>query len=208
MGWLSRLFHKDAKKAKARVKKVAEDHPKAAKAASKVARKIDDAHVHVSDLKHGLVTAAHQQALTLHMLTHIPSHHPREEDPHYHLFEQAKARLKRQGMWKCIIDDDLCEGNPELHHTHVEFSQINAVDPKMIEKQLGLHFANDEEFQVWVESPGNLEVLCANHHRAHYGIHVIPGPLWEAVRFHKKGSAAAAEFISNAEADKLADSME
>jgi hypothetical protein len=27
---------------------------------------------------------------------------------------------------------------------------------------------------------------------------VIPGPLWEAVRYRKKGSQAAAEFISNA----------
>ena len=45
------------------------------------------------------------------------------------------------------------------------------------------------------ESPGNLEVLCANHHRAHYGIHVIPGPLWEALRFHKTGTGPAAEFI-------------
>jgi hypothetical protein len=36
---------------------------------------------------------------------------------------------------------------------------------------------------------------CANHHRAHYGIHVIPGPLWEALRFRKRGTEAAAEFV-------------
>lgn len=196
MGWLSKVFGHEKK----RVKRAARSHPKAAKAVSTVKRKVDDAHEHASDLKAGLVTAAHQQALTLHMLTHIPKHHPREEDPHYHLFEQAKARLKRQKLWKCVIDDDLCEGQPELHHTHVEFSQINQVDPKVIEKHLGLHFENDEEFQVWVESPGNLEVLCENHHRAHYGIHVIPGPLWEAVRYRRKGTQAAAEFLSNADA--------
>jgi hypothetical protein len=133
--------------------------------------------------------------MTVHILTHVPEHAPREDDPHYHLFEQAKARLKRQGMWKCIISDDLCEGEPELHHTHVEFSQINQVDEKKIQEALGLHFENDEEFQTWAESPGNLEVLCANHHRAHYGIHVIPGPLWEALRFHKTGTGPAAEFV-------------
>ena len=147
-------------------------------------------------------TLAHDQMLTVHILTHVPEHAPREDDPHYHLFEQAKARLKRQGLWKCIIGDDLCDGDPELHHTHVEFSQINQVDEKKIEQALGLHFANDEEFQQWAESPGNLEVLCANHHRAHYGIHVIPGPLWEAVRFHKTGTGPAAEFIP---ADQLDD---
>ncbi|NUP50077.1 MAG: hypothetical protein HOW97_22605 [Catenulispora sp.] len=140
-------------------------------------------------------TLAHDQMLTVHILTHVPEHAPREDDPHYHLFEQAKARLKRQGMWKCIIDDDLCEGDPELHHTHVEFSQINQVDEKKIQQALGLHFETDEDFQKWAESPGNLEVLCANHHRAHYGIHVIPGPLWEALRFHKTGTGPAAEFV-------------
>jgi hypothetical protein len=135
--------------------------------------------------------------MTVHILTHVPEHAPRTDDPHYHLFEQAKSRLKRQGMWKCIIGDDLCDGNPELHHTHVEFSQINQVDEKKIMEALGLHFQSDEEFQTWAESPGNLEVLCANHHRAHYGIHVIPGPLWEALRFHKTGTGPAAEFVSS-----------
>src|SRR5205814_2071580 len=81
--------------------------------------------------------------------------------------------------------------------------QINQVDEKKIQEALGLHFENDEEFQVWAESPGNLEVLCANHHRAHYGIHVIPGPLREALRFHKTGTGPAAEFVA---ADDLKDS--
>jgi hypothetical protein len=203
MGWFGKIFGSEKKRAKASPKK-AHSHPKAEKAVSTVRRKVSEAHEHASDLKAGLVTAAHQQALTLHMLTHIPSHHPREDDPHYHLFEQAKARLKRQGLWKCAIDDDLCEGQAELHHTHVEFSQINQVDPKLIEKHLGLHFEADEDFQEWVESPGNLEVLCVNHHRAHYGIHVIPGPLWDAVRYRKTGTKAAAEFLSNAEVEAMA----
>ena len=153
-------------------------------------------------------TLEHDQMLTVHVLTHVPEHSPREDDPHYHLFEQAKARLKRQGMWKCIIDDDLCEGDPELHHTHVEFSQINQVDEKKIMQALGLHFDTDEDFQKWAESPGNLEVLCANHHRAHYGIHVIPGPLWEALRFHKTGTGPAAEFLSADEAEARQDAMD
>lgn len=160
---------------------------------------------HQGEAKAGSVTVAHDQAMTLHVLTHIPDHAPREDDPHYHLFEQAKARLKRQGLWKCIIGDELCSGEPELHHTFIEFSQINEVDPKKIQQALGLHFENDEEFQKWAESPGNLEVLCAQHHRAHYGIHVIPGPLWEALRFRKAGTAAAAEFVPASEAPDDAD---
>jgi hypothetical protein len=133
--------------------------------------------------------------MTLHITQHVQEHAPRESDPHYHLFEQAKARLKRQGLWKCVVADERCDGEPELHHTHVEFSQINAVDEQKVAKALGLHFDSDEDFQAWAESPGNLEVLCANHHRAHYGIHQLPGPLWEAVRFAKAGIAAPAEFV-------------
>lgn len=162
------------------------------------------AHTHVHDVAEAPVTAAHDQMMTIHVETHVPDHAPREDDPHYHLFEQAKARLKRQGLWKCIIADELCGGEPELHHTYIEFSQINEVDPKKVQEALGLHFDNDEEFQVWAESPGNLEVLCANHHRTHYGIHVIPGPLWEALRFRMVGTKAAAEFVTADEANKEA----
>jgi hypothetical protein len=163
-----------------------------------------DAHTHVKDVADGPVTAAHDQMMTVHIETHVPDHAPREDDPHYHLFEQAKARLKRQGLWKCIIADELCGGEPELHHTYIEFSQINEVDPKKVQESLGLHFDSDEDFQKWAESPGNLEVLCANHHRTHYGIHVIPGPLWEALRFRMAGTEAAAEFVTADEAKKEA----
>lgn len=141
------------------------------------------------------MTAAHDQMMTLHLKQHVEEHTPREEDPHYHLFHEAVQRLKKQGLWKCIIDDELCGGVPEMHHSHVEFSEINATDPAKLEKAFGLHFETDEDFQEWVESPGNLEVLCSNHHRTRYGIHVLPGPLWEAIRFKKSSVQAPAEFV-------------
>ena len=141
------------------------------------------------------MTAAHDQMLTLHLKQHVEEHEPREHDPHYHLFEAAKARLKRQGLWKCVIDDELCEGQPELHHSHIEFSEINATDPAKVEQALGLHFESDEDFQAFVESPANLEVLCSAHHRTRFGIHVLPEPLWQAVRFHREGVQAPAEFV-------------
>lgn len=143
----------------------------------------------------GPVVAAHEQLLTLHLRQHVEAHPPREHDPHYRLFEQAKARLKRQGLWRCVVGDELCDGQPELHHSHIEFSEINAVDPAKIERALGLHFESDEDFQAWAESPGNLEVLCVAHHRSRYGVHVLPEPLWQAVRFKKADAAAPAEFV-------------
>jgi hypothetical protein len=137
--------------------------------------------------------------LTLHLREHVEDHAPREGDPHYHLFERAKARIKRQGLWKCIINDELCEGEPELHHTYIEFSLINSVDRDKVAHALGLNFADDEDFQQWVESPANLEVLCRAHHTSRYGIHMLPGPLWEAVRLKRDGLAAPAEFVPERE---------
>jgi hypothetical protein len=140
--------------------------------------------------------------MTLHLVTHVPEHEPREDDPHYHLFEQCKARMKRQGLWKCVINDDYCGGNVELHHAHIEYSQTNSTDLGKINEALGLHLTSDEDFQKWIESPGNLEPLCEVHHRTHFGIHVIPGPLWEPLRYRKYNAKPAAEFVTADEAEK------
>jgi hypothetical protein len=145
------------------------------------------------------VTEAHDQRMTVHILTHVPEHQPREDDPHYHLFNQAKARMKRQGLWKCAINDDYCGGNIELHHSHIEFSQVGSEDLKRVNEAFGLHLDKDEDFQVWIESPGNLEALCEVHHRTHYGVHVLPGPLWEPLRYRKANAKPAAEFVTTAE---------
>jgi hypothetical protein len=156
----------------------------------------------VSAARHQGPVAAHDQASTIHLLQHVPTHDRREDDPHYRLFEQAKARLKRQGLWHCMIGDDLCDGEPELHHTFIEFSQINEVDPAKVAQGLGLHFEDDEDFQAWAESPGNLEVLCRAHHIGGLGIHSIPGPLWEAIRFRRAGTAPAAQVVTGKDAKR------
>lgn len=146
-----------------------------------------------------MTTPAHQQAMTLHVVASIPEHDPREGDPAYHLFNDAKRRLKRQGLWRCIFNDSYCAGQPELHHEWLEFSQINASDPAKVSAALGLHLSDDRDFQAWAESPGNLEVLCVNHHRTALGVHVLPGPLWNANRFRKAGVEPAARSYTAAQ---------
>lgn len=142
-----------------------------------------------------MTTPAHDHPLTLHLLTHVEAHEPRAGDPHYPLFIQAKARMKRQGLWVCAIGDDLCGGQIELHHAHIEYSLINAMDVDKVNRALGLHL-DDAAFADWVESPGNLEPLCVNHHRTHYGVHVIPSALWEPLRYLRAGQRAPAEFVA------------
>jgi hypothetical protein len=140
--------------------------------------------------------AAHDQMTTLHVIAHIPEHLPRAGDPAYALFNAARARLKKLGLLTCIINDAYCGGGPELHHSHVEFSQSNAMDLDKINKVFGQHLTDDGEFQAWIEGPGNLEVLCVNHHRTSFGIHVLPAPLWEPLRYRKAGVAAGGEFVA------------
>jgi hypothetical protein len=142
------------------------------------------------------MTDAHGQAMTLHVLAHIPEHTPRLDDPFHHLFEQAKARIKRQQPWKCAINDDPSGGGLEPLHSHVESLQANAVDRAKIEQAIGLHCASDENFQKWIERPPNLEVLCVNHHRTHCGVHVIPPALRETLRWHRAGQPPAVEFVA------------
>lgn len=142
---------------------------------------------------------AHEQALTLHIVTSIPEHEPRETDPHYHLFQQARRRLKEHGLLRCVLDDHYCAGPPELHHTHLEQSQIEGSDFHRVNEALGLHIKDEDEFHAWCEQPGNLEVLCVNHHRTHFGVHLIPQPLWEPMRYRKAGVPPSAHFYSAAE---------
>jgi hypothetical protein len=139
------------------------------------------------------VTEAHDQRMTVHIITHIDQHEPRPGDPHYDLFTKAKARMKRQGLWRCAIGDDYCGGDIELHHTHIEAMHLDYIDLDKVNKGFGLHLENDDDFFQWVESPGNLEPLCVVHHRSHYGVHVLPHPLWEPLRYRKKSAKPSAE---------------
>ena len=142
------------------------------------------------------MTDAHEQSMTIHLQEHIEAHEPRESDPHYVLFHRARNRMKRLGLLVCVINDDYCGGGPvELHHTHVEQSLIPQSDFEKVNAALGLHLTSDEDFQQWCEQPGNLECLCPVHHRTKYGVHMIPGPLWEPLRYRKAGMAPNVAFV-------------
>ena len=135
-------------------------------------------------------TPAHDQRQVIHLLRHYEPHHPRQGDPYYHLFEQAKARLKRMGLWKCVINNEDCGGETTLHHSHIEFAYGPMVDLQRLNKLLGLHL-DDEQYLKFIEEPSNLEVLCRNHHLpgGTVPIHEIPAADWDIVRVHKVGMA-------------------
>jgi len=92
------------------------------------------------------ITPAHYQQMVLNEALRLwfPEHSPREQDPHYKLFHQAKKMMRKLDVpcWRCGVHyaDLVRKGaastqrNPlaatqlEAHHQDVEFSLSNAVD--------------------------------------------------------------------------------
>ena len=131
-------------------------------------------------------TPTHDQHETIRLLRHYPEHEPRAADPNYPAFEHIRSRLKAQGLLRCAVGNEDCAGGIQLHHAHVEFAYLNAVDVTALDVVLGLDLT-DEDLAAWVESPGNLEPLCQAHHVGILGVHCIPSADWDVVRVHKAG---------------------
>ena len=139
------------------------------------------------------MTDAHVQHLTLHLIESVPAHEPRATDPYYKVFAESKARIRKLGLLVCVIPGCQYPGPIELHHDKVEFAFQAGVDLDLFNDAYGLHLTNDDEFRTYIETPGNLEPLCAMHHRTHLGIHAMPGPLWGLIRVWRADIAPPAE---------------
>jgi hypothetical protein len=150
------------------------------------------------------VTAAHDTPRTLHELAHYPEHGPREEDPHYRYFHQARHHLIDTlgvGCWvggatKAQIAaglpiDHLCAGATglEAHHNLGEQAALPELAWRKVAAdfpQLGIH--SDEDFLRVAESEGGLLILCSKHHRGpRHGIHMVTEPIWKLDRYAKDG---------------------
>ncbi|HTZ63485.1 MAG TPA: hypothetical protein VMB51_05220 [Solirubrobacteraceae bacterium] len=130
------------------------------------------------------MTGPHQAEVTIRLIERWPAHEPRESDPHYKLFHQAKERMRRQGLLKCNVRSDYHYGQIELHHNKVEFAHINDIDLDKFNAAYGLDLT-DEQFAEYVEQEGNLEPLCTLHHRGQEGVHSLPEPEWNVLRTSK-----------------------
>jgi len=129
----------------------------------------------------GQIIPAHTQLVTVHLVYNYPEHGPRGD-----AFEAAKERMKQLGLVHCVVPGCDTFAPIEYHHTWVENAMQNGIDVTKLDGIAGLELT-DEEFTVWVQSPGNLEPLCSVHHRTQLGIHHIPEPDWNALRAWKNG---------------------
>jgi hypothetical protein len=139
---------------------------------------------------------AHNKNVDIRFIEAYPAHPTRATDPHYAAFTAAKKRMKAQGLYKCNVSSNYHWGILEAHHDKLEFSHINQTDLAKFDELYGLNMT-DEEFQAFVEGPGNLEVLCQLHHVGQEGVHSLPTPLWNALRVAKDGENIVSVISNN-----------
>lgn len=135
-------------------------------------------------------TPAHVQKVTHNYAIRYPEHSARENDPHYVDFNHIHREWRKDPeKWQCHIgqrrgDFSECSLDKplELHHAHIEFALLNAVELAWLEKDYP-GISDYERLGAWVESAENLLVLCEFHHRGHGGIHVASSSDYEGLKY-------------------------
>jgi hypothetical protein len=111
-----------------------------------------------------------------------PAHPPRKASSiytrtHHHLVYEMDAPC-----WVCGIRHST-DGAMETHHYRFEWASQYGLDLTMVEADFP-DLTDREKLAEWVDSEGNMLVLCATHHRAKYeGIHMITYPAWLLQRY-------------------------
>lgn len=120
-----------------------------------------------------------------------PSHDPRKSSAEYRRVHQHLVYELDEACWICGIrqSEQLKGVHNETHHFHLEWALANAVDPKLILADFpAMGAADDPHLREWLDSEGNMLVLCPVCHRGGMrGIHMITYPAWVAQRWLRGG---------------------
>lgn len=134
-----------------------------------------------------VVTAAHTQSVTNRYVLTYPDHAPRASDPHYKAFNAWRRQHidtavclvgMRIGFDQCadalgapMLTQPIVGGHGlEAHHKVLEFALLNSVDIKALMVDYAF-LVDSAAVAAWAEGDGNLEMICAKHHRGSGGIH-------------------------------------
>lgn len=138
--------------------------------------------------------AAHAVTRQLMETIAYPEHDPRSESDEYRRVHHHLVVELDEPCWICGVRNSTLHDpaqNPrgakqiETHHYHVEWALANAIDPAKILKDFPeLGAADSEHLRQWLDSEGQMLVLCDICHRdPHYGIHMITYPAWVAQKW-------------------------
>jgi hypothetical protein len=116
-----------------------------------------------------------------------PDHDPRTASAEYKRVHNHLVYELDEPCWICGIKQSQLPKKEymETHHQHVEWALVNAIDPqKIIQDFPEMGDNNDQALRHWLDSEGNMLVLCEAHHRHKLvGIHSVTYPIWQAQRW-------------------------
>ena len=112
-----------------------------------------------------------------------PPHDKRSSSPEYKRVHHHLIYNLDEACWICGIRHSE-GGHMETHHSQLEWALEGYADPALVLADFPeMGAADDEHLRAWLDSEGNMTVLCALHHRgALRGIHMITYPAWVAQR--------------------------
>jgi len=128
------------------------------------------------------IVKRHIRKMTLHVALYYPKHERRTTSSEFRHTRDLLINEQKRACYTCGTRKKL-----EVHHFWVEWSLANAIDFELLKKVCPAA-AKYPTIDKFVDSPDNMRVLCAKHHRhKNYGIHMMDYPDWVAQTFIKEG---------------------
>lgn len=138
-----------------------------------------------------MTVPAHSQTRTLTESVYYAAHDARRASAEYERLHHHLVYELDEPCWICgVRQSQLPAGqHMETHHWHVEWALANRVDPaKILADFPEMGAADEPHLRAWLDSEGNMLVLCPDHHRhGLVGIHMITYPAWVAQRWLSDG---------------------
>ena len=129
---------------------------------------------------------------TLHEIAYYPPHDPRKASSEYRKVHHELVVTLDEKCWICGVKHST-GGAMETHHAELEWAAEKAFEDdaemmRLLVKDFKLKLEHPEELRKWLDSEGNMLVLCAEHHRGpRQGIHSITYPVWKLQRYEHAG---------------------
>ena len=122
---------------------------------------------------------------TLEEAVAYPPHDPRKASAEYTKVHYKLVVDLDEPCWICGITHSQ-GGAMETHHSHIEWAAATGVDLKLVMQDFP-SLTDEPKLREWLDSEGNMLVLCATHHRgSRKGIHMITYPAWLLQRYQGK----------------------
>lgn len=121
-----------------------------------------------------------------------PAHEPRKASAEYARTHHRLVVEMDEPCWICGVRHST-GGKMETHHAELEWAAEKAFegDTDMLAAITRDHaeiLADPAKLREWLDSEGNMLVLCDKHHRgSRTGIHMVTYPAWKLQRYQHAG---------------------